>query len=291
MAWIQLIFNSAIDDAEPLSDYLTECGASAVTFQDSADQPIYEPDIDTTPLWSSTRVIALFDGETNLDLIQQQLTAFFSPQAVPTYKTEAVEDKDWVREWMDNFHPMSFGEQIWICPSWHQPPDPKAINIMLDPGLAFGTGTHPTTALCLNWLDQANITGKTVIDYGCGSGILTIAAALLGAKKVIAVDIDPQALDATQANAARNHVTIDTYLPEACPNITTDIVLANILAGPLQQLVPTLTAFCQPNTDIVLSGILASQADAVSTTYQNYFDMEQAVQKEDWVRLTGRRHA
>jgi ribosomal protein L11 methyltransferase len=185
---------------------------------------------------------------------------------------------------------MCFGEQLWICPSWHQPPKPDAVNILLDPGLAFGTGTHPTTALCLNWLDQAQVKDKTVIDYGCGSGILAIAAALLGAKKVIGVDIDPQALEATQANAKRNNVQIETYLPDDCPNITADLVIANILAGPLQTLAPTLVKLSKTKSDIILSGILDSQADAVSNTYQTWFEMQPPTQKEDWIRLVGHRH-
>ena len=188
MAWIQFIFNSSPLGADSLSECLSDCGASAVTFEDNADQPIYEPEIGTTPLWQATNVIALFEADVNTQGILTQLTKLMAPIALPSYRIEAIEDKDWVREWMDNFHPMCFGEKLWICPSWHQPPKPDAINILLDPGLAFGTGTHPTTALCLNWLDQADLKNKTVIDYGCGSGILAIAAALLGAKKVVGVD-------------------------------------------------------------------------------------------------------
>jgi len=290
MAWIQFIFNSTPDGADPLSDYLSECGASAVTFQDNADQPIYEPEIGSTPLWQATNVVALFEADSDTDSIILRLTELLAPEAVPSYKIEAVEDKDWVREWMDNFKPMCFGDRLWICPSWHQPPAPEAINILLDPGLAFGTGTHPTTALCLNWLDQAEVKDKIVIDYGCGSGILAIAAALLGAKKVVGVDIDPQALQATQANAERNDVQIETYLPENCPEITADLVIANILAGPLQSLVPTLVGLSTSNADIVLSGILDSQADSVSVAYQPWFNMQTPVVKDEWVRLTGKRH-
>jgi len=290
MAWIQFIFNSTPDDADRLSDLLSECGASAVTFQDNADQPIYEPEIGSTPLWQATNVIALFDAENNPDNIVLQLTQLIAPLSLPKYRIEAVEDKDWVREWMDNFHPMCFGDKLWICPSWHQPPKPDAVNILLDPGLAFGTGTHPTTALCLSWLDQADVKDKIVIDYGCGSGILAIAAALLGAKKVIGVDIDPQALESTQANAERNGVQIDTYLPEACPEITADLVIANILAGPLQTLAPTLVKLSKPESDIILSGILDNQAQAVSDTYQASFEMQAPVLKEEWVRLVGHRH-
>lgn len=290
MAWIQFIFNSTPDAADPLSDQLTECGASAVTFQDSADQPIYEPDIGTTPLWQSTHVIALFDAEVDTDQVLSLLTELRAPETLPDYRIEAVEDKDWVREWMDNFQPMSFGQRLWICPSWHQPPDPKAINIMLDPGLAFGTGTHPTTALCLNWLDGQQCQGQTVIDYGCGSGILAIAAALLDAERIICVDTDPQALEATQANAERNQVKLETYLPDDCPNVQADLMLANILAGPLQMLAPTLAKLTKPTANIILSGILESQAQDVSQTYQAYFDMLPPQQKQEWIRLEGQRH-
>ena len=289
MAWIQFIFSSTPDGADPLSDHLSECGASAVTFQDNADQPIYEPEIGSTPLWQATNVIALFEADSDTDNIVVQLTQLMSPTAIPPYRIEAVEDKDWVREWMDNFHPMCFGKQLWICPSWHEPPNPNAINILLDPGLAFGTGTHPTTALCLNWLDRAQVKDKVVIDYGCGSGILAIAAALLGAKQVIGVDIDPQALEATQANAERNGVVIETFLPADCPDITADLVIANILAGPLQTLAPTLIALSKPRSDIILSGILESQASSVSDAYQTTFEMEASVLKDEWVRLVGHR--
>lgn len=287
MAWIQFIFNSTPDAADQLSDLLSECGANAITLQDNADTPIYEPELGTTPLWNATDVVALFDAETDPDMIINMLTHLLAPEAVPKYRVEAVEDKDWVREWMDNFHPINFGERLWICPSWHTPPDANAVNIMLDPGLAFGTGTHATTALCLNWLDQADVKDKYVIDYGCGSGILAIAAALLGAKKVIGVDTDPQALEATQANAERNGVEIDTYLPEDCPDDVCDLLLANILAGPLQSLAPRLSSLCKPGAPIVLSGVLDSQAQDVSDCYQQWFDMTPYTLKEEWTRLVG----
>lgn len=289
MAWIQLIFNSTPDDAEALSDQLLDTGASAVTFQDNEDQPIYEPEIGTTPLWPATNVIALYDAETDTDMLIGILTGMMAPQALPSYRIEAVEDKDWIREWMDNFQPMNFGEKLWICPSWHTPPQADAINIMLDPGLAFGTGTHPTTALCLNWLDQSDVKGKVVIDYGCGSGILAIAAALLGAKKVIGVDTDPQALEATQANAERNGVKIDTYLPDDCPDETCDLLLANILAGPLQSLSERLAGLSKSGAMIVLSGILDVQAEDVSQSYQTWFDMKAPVLKDEWIRLVGQK--
>jgi ribosomal protein L11 methyltransferase len=290
MAWIQFIFDSDPDAAEYLSDKLSECGASAVTFEDNADQPIFEPPIGSTPLWSATRVIALFSADIDIDGTIGLLANMVAPADVPKYRIEAVEDKDWEREWMDNFHPICFGDQLWICPSWHTPPQKDAINIMLDPGLAFGTGTHPTTALCLNWLDQADVKDKYVIDYGCGSGILAIAAALLGAKKVIGVDTDPQALEATQANAKRNGVQIDTYFPDECPLDPADLLIANILAGPLQSLAELFSNLTKPNADLVLSGILEEQAADVSASYQQWFFMQPATQKEEWIRLNGQRH-
>ena len=288
MAWIQFICHTTQEKAEALSDAFSECGAAAVTFEDNADQPIYEPEVGETPLWTATRLTALFDAETSTEEVIKLLANFV--EEVPKFKVEAVEDKDWEREWMTNFHPIQFGERLWICPSWHQPPAPEAVNILLDPGLAFGTGTHATTALCLNWLDQADLTGKYVIDYGCGSGILAIAAALLGAEKVIAVDTDPQALEATRANAERNGVEIEAYLPCECPDLTCDLLLANILAGPLQTLAPRFANLCKAEADLVLSGVLQTQADDVSDSYQAWFDMQPATQKEDWVRLTGTRH-
>lgn len=288
MAWIQFICNTTQEKAEALSDALSECGAAAVTFEDDADQPIYEPDVGETPLWTATRLTALFDAETRSEDVTKMLANVMDE--VPHFKVEAVEDKDWEREWMANFQPIQFGERLWICPSWHQPPAPEAVNILLDPGLAFGTGTHATTALCLNWLDTADLTGKYVIDYGCGSGILAIAAALLGAEKVIAVDTDPQALEATRANAKRNGVDIEAYLPGECPDEPCDLLLANILAGPLQTLAPRFANLCKPAADIVLSGILQTQADAVSDSYGAWFAMQAATQKEDWIRLSGQRH-
>lgn len=288
MAWIQLIFTSSPQQAESLSDALSECGAAAVTFQDNADQPIYEPAIGETPLWSATSVIALFDAETDTEALFTALRSQIGE--LPDHRIEAVEDKDWEREWMENFKPICFGEKLWIVPSWHEPPQPDAVNILLDPGLAFGTGTHPTTALCLQWLDKADLTGKTVIDYGCGSGILAIAAALLGADKVIGVDTDPQALEATQANAQRNGVIIETYLPQQCPTVKCDLLLANILAGPLMELMPRFVELTRPDTQLVLSGILDVQADTVSQHYQAEFEMDSAVVLEEWVRLSGVRH-
>ena len=289
MAWVQFICHTSPDKAETLSEALSECGAAAVTFEDDADQPIYEPDLGETPLWADTRLTALFDAENSEQSVLDMLASML-PE-VPRFRVEAVEDKDWEREWMANFQPIQFGDKLWIVPSWHKAPDEQAVNILLDPGLAFGTGTHATTALCLNWLDQADLKGKYVIDYGCGSGILAIAAALLGAERVIGVDTDPQALEATRENARRNGVEVEAYLPGNCPDEPCDLLLANILAGPLQNLAPRFANLCKPNTQLVLSGILQSQADEVAESYAPWFTMQPAVSREDWVRLTGERHA
>ncbi|CSC86596.1 50S ribosomal protein L11 methyltransferase [Vibrio cholerae] len=203
-----------------------------------------------------------------------------------------MEDKDWEREWMDNFHPMQFGRRLWICPSWREVPDPQAVNVMLDPGLAFGTGTHPTTALCLEWLDNLDLTGKTVIDFGCGSGILAIAAIKLGAAKVIGIDIDPQALLASKDNAARNGVEdqIEVYLPKDQPEgLVADVVVANILAGPLRELSPTIKGLLKPGGQLAMSGILDTQAESVAEFYRDDLELDPIAEKSEWCRISGRK--
>lgn len=190
---------------------------------------------------------------------------------------------------MADFHPMQFGQRLWIVPSWSEAPNPQAVNLKLDPGLAFGTGTHETTSLCLEWLDGANLNGRTVLDFGCGSGVLAIAALLLGAARVDGCDLDPQALLASQDNAKTNGVAdrLQCYLPEAMPEHSYDLVLANILAGPLVELAPLLTRYCRPGADLVLSGILVGQSDAVQAAYRDSFELSSVVQKNDWVRIHG----
>ena len=206
---------------------------------------------------------------------------------------EILEDKDWVRAWMDHYHPMQFGRRLWVVPSWTPPPEPDAINLLLDPGLAFGTGTHPTTALCMEWLDGLELTGKTVIDYGCGSGILAVAALLLGARVAYGVDNDPQALTATRNNAERNGVAdrLQTFLPEDMPAVAADVIVANILAGPLAMLAPTLAAHSRPGAQIALSGIIRPQVDELRSVYEQWFSMNgEAIKEEDWCRLSGTHH-
>ena len=234
MAWLQLIIQTNGGDAAQFDDLLIELGAVAVTLLDNADQPLFEPPPGTTPIWEDTRVIGLFEDTVNIDLVIAALKSSVSVTPFPQIKTEVLEDKDWVREWMDSFKPMCFGERLWIVPSWLEAPHTDAVNMLLDPGLAFGTGTHQTTALCLRWLDEQDLEDKVVIDYGCGSGILAIAAALLGATRVYCVDNDPQALLATKLNAERNNVTdkIHVFSPQNMPDVEADVLVANILAGP-----------------------------------------------------------
>ncbi len=206
------------------------------------------------------------------------------------HKIEQIEDKDWEREWMANFHPMRFGERLWICPSWRDVPDPDAVNVMLDPGLAFGTGTHPTTSLCLTWLDGLDLAGKTVIDFGCGSGILAIAALKLGASQAIGIDIDPQAIQASRDNAERNGVAdrLSLYLPHQQPeNLQADVVVANILAGPLRELAPLISVLPKSGGHLGLSGVLESQAESVCEAYVAHFALDPVAVKEEWCRITG----
>ena len=291
MAWIQIRINSTNQQAEGLSDFLSDIGAVSVTFMDSQDTPIFEPLPGETRLWGNTDVIALFDAETEMALVVQVLQNEGWLGAQTAYKIEQIEDKDWEREWMDNFHPMRFGQRLWICPSWREVPDPQAVNVMLDPGLAFGTGTHPTTALCLEWLDGLDLQGKTVIDFGCGSGILAIAALKLGAKNAIGIDIDPQAILASRNNAEQNGVAdrLQLFLSQDKPaDLKADVVAANILAGPLKELYPIISELVKPQGDLGLSGILESQAPSVCEAYAQRFELEPVAVREEWCRITGK---
>jgi len=290
MPWIQLKLETSADTAPTFEDALMELGAVSVTMEDSADQPLYEPPPGETPLWNATRVTALFDSETEMALVVAALESQF--ETLPAHRIEALEDKDWIRAWMDQFHPLKFGNRLWIVPTWREAPEPNAVNVLLDPGLAFGTGTHQTTALCLEWLDGLDLSGKTTVDYGCGSGILGIAAKLLGAERVWAVDNDPQALLATRENAQRNECgdTLEVYPPERCPSVQVDVVVANILANPLIELAPRLASLCKPDGLIALSGILERQADAVCEAYSPWFTLDPVKHFEGWVRISGRKN-
>ncbi|MDO6765481.1 50S ribosomal protein L11 methyltransferase [Agarivorans sp. 1_MG-2023] len=289
MPWIQLKINATKDTAETIGDILMETGSQAVTLLDRHDTPVFEPLLGETPLWGDTDVQGLYDATTDMTPILEFLReALIIDDG--NYKLDQLEDKDWEREWMKDFHPMQFGKRLWICPSWTDVPDPSAVNVMLDPGLAFGTGTHPTTALCLKWLDQLDLSGKTVVDFGCGSGILAIAAIKLGAERVVGIDIDPQAILASRDNAERNGVAdkLELYLPKDQPtDFKADIVVANILAGPLKELAEVILAYLKPQGLIALSGILEEQSSTVVDAYQSQCDMDPVVLDQEWCRLSG----
>lgn len=290
MPWIQIKLNATADTAEAIGDILIEdAGALSVTFLDAKDTPVFEPLPGETRLWGETDIVALYDAQTDMNTIVSILKASPLLGENFTHQISPLEDKDWERAWMDNFKPMRFGQKLWICPSWCDVPDPSAVNVMLDPGLAFGTGTHPTTALCLEWLEGIDLKEKTVIDFGCGSGILSLAALMLGAKKVIGIDIDPQALQASKANAQRNHVAerLELYLPQDQPlNLNADVVVANILAGPLKELSPVIKNLLAPHGKLALSGVLESQAQAVTQCYTDKLTLDEITIKEEWARIT-----
>jgi ribosomal protein L11 methyltransferase len=290
MPWLQVKCSTRPPYVDELSEWLTAHGALSVTYEDAADQPLYEPPPGETPLWQHTIVTGLYEANTDVDALTQAIQDF-APTAIDTLRVEILEDKDWVREWMTRYQPMQFGDALWIVPSHHTPPDPKAVNILLDPGLAFGTGTHPTTAMCLRWLAAHPPLEQTVVDYGCGSGILAIAAAKLGAKQVIAVDNDPQALLATARNAEHNQVAAYIKCLDVTPPLQTtcDTLLANILAGPLISLAPRFAEIVRPGGNIVLSGILAEQAETVRHAYETWFAFQPMLQQDDWVLLNATR--
>lgn len=287
MQWIQVIADTSGNRTPVLEEALHRLGALSVTQEDAADQPLFEPDPGDCPLWNAVRTTGLFAAEIDTDKLQGKLRVEF-PE-VREFKIEILEDKDWIREWMDQFKPMRFGKRLWICPSWHTSPAPQATNIMLDPGLAFGTGTHPTTALCLEWLDAAQLDNKSLIDFGCGSGVLGIAAALLGCREVVGLDIDPQALQATAANAQKNNVSerLSVDYPNRFNEKPVDVLIANILSGPLVQLAPKLTRLVKPGGAIVLSGILQEQINQIFDAYQNAFTLREPIVRDGWARIEG----
>ncbi len=297
MQWLQLIISATRDTSSRTEDALLDCGAVSVTLEDAADQPIFEPGVGETPLWDNCQIKALFDATIDTTEVTAQITSYLkdSLQSLPTLRWEQLEDKDWSQEWKKYFSPVKCGERLWICPSWIEPPDANAINLSLDPGLAFGTGSHPTTHLCLRWLDKQDLVGQTIIDYGCGSGILGIAALLLGADKVIAVDNDPQALLATRDNAERNNIAQElliTYLPEELPkDICGATMVANILAAPLIELAPRLIAHTEAGGLLCLSGLLVHQIDAVSLPYSGDFAFDEPATESEWAQLSARKNA
>jgi len=288
MAWIEIAVDVAGDQTDLATDTFDSLGALSVTVLDAGDEPLLEPAPGETPLWSTVRLVALFEASVDPNAIQTNLRVALADKAL-TITAARLDDRDWSSTWRDTFGAMQFGSHLWVCPFGEDPPDPDAVVVHLDPGLAFGTGTHPTTGLCLGWLDANPPTGQLVIDYGCGSGILAMAAHKLGAVQVHAVDIDPQALQATRDNAARNGIEtgIEVLYPDELGLAAVGLVIANILANPLIGLAPELASRVATGGHIILTGILAEQADAVMDAYRPWFEFATPVSREEWVLLVG----
>ncbi len=293
MHWLELsLIVTAGQDAE-VEAALEELGALAVTLLDAEDHPIFEPAPGETPLWPQIAMTALFDAASDRAGLVHALTELVPDLAPERIGFRIVEDQDWTRAWMDQFHPMRFGRRLWIYPWNIEPPsgDGDAVIVRLDPGLAFGTGTHPTTALCLEWLDAQALAGRTVIDYGCGSGVLAIAALKLGAARVVGVDNDPQALAASRDNAERNGVAaaLELCAPDDFAAEPADVLVANILAGPLDELAPRFAGCVRAGGAIALSGILRGQETALVARYGSAFEALEIAERDGWMRISGRR--
>ncbi|TAJ80705.1 MAG: 50S ribosomal protein L11 methyltransferase [Gallionellaceae bacterium] len=293
MSWLTLSVSASAGYAGALSEALLENGALSVDMLDAdADTPdeqaiFGEPGEPASAVWQHNLVNALFESDMPVADILQACCANLGIAPLPPHKIETLEESDWVRLTQAQFDPIRISERLWIVPTWHTPTNPAAINIALDPGLAFGTGSHPTTRLCLRWLDSHLRGGESVLDYGCGSGILAIAAMKLGAIYATGVDVDAQAVLASRDNAAANQVHAEFYLPEAVSLAQYDVVVANILTNPLRALAPLLAAAAKSDGRIVLSGILAEQAEDVMRIYAQWFEMEPAVIEDGWACLSG----
>lgn len=298
MSWQALIVEAEADRAESLSEALLEAGALSVDVLDAdADTPDERPvfgepvagvaGLPPAELWQHNRLTALFAAEDDVEAKLGAAVHAAGLAEIPRHRIETVEDDDWVRRTQSQFEPIRISQRLWIVPTWHTPADPAAINIVLDPGLAFGTGSHPTTRLCLRWLDQHIRGGESVLDYGCGSGILAIAAVKLGAGTVKGVDLDPQAIQASRDNAAANGVNAHFYLPDEAPGGKSDVVIANILTNPLKLLAPLLANAARPGGRLALSGILEAQAGDVRAIYSQWFDFDPPIVEDGWVCLSG----
>jgi ribosomal protein L11 methyltransferase len=306
MPWLKLKLHIDEPRAQALADAFEEWGAISVTLEDDADQPLFasfgapdgsspcrglETHWDQTPLWSRVRVTGLFPEHTDTDDILARTRERLGLAELPAHEIDLLGDEDWAHSWMAHYKPLPVGRNLWIVPSWCTPPEPSAVNIILDPGLAFGTGDHPTTSLCLEWLSEQALAGKTLLDYGCGSGILSIAALRLGAAQAYAVDIDPQALDVTRRNAVHNaiHAGLNVMLPSDLPaGFQADIVIANILMGTLIELAPDIKNRVRPGGLLALSGMLAGQELEVRPHYEPPFALT-ARERQKWILLAGRK--
>ncbi len=290
MPWWELTVECDQQELEQVEETLLQLGAISITVTDAQDEPIYEPLPGETPLWSQSRVSALFEQTLALQELNDRLISHLPTHLAAALETRELQDEIWERSFLERYQPMQFGEKLWICPSWLEPPDPDACNIILDPGLAFGTGSHPTTALCLEFLDQHPPRDKSVLDYGCGSGILAIAAFKLGASRVSCIDIDPQALTATADNARRNDIDpelLHIASPDQQALVPVDYLMANILSGPLIELEPKFTSLIQPEGQLLLSGILTEQKQQIIEAYQQHFILDAVKIRDDWCRVSG----
>ncbi|MCA8100531.1 50S ribosomal protein L11 methyltransferase [Burkholderia contaminans] len=296
MSYRELVVELAREHAEALSDALLELGALSVSVEDADadtpdEQPLFgEPGLvpDRTA-WQHSRVVALLAADHEPAVLLAAAANEIGVAETPAFTVREVEEQDWVRLTQSQFEPIPIGERIWVVPSWHDAPDPDALILELDPGLAFGTGSHPTTRLCMEWLEQSVKPGQSVLDYGCGSGILAILAKKCGANPVIGIDIDPQAVESARQNSERNHAEITYGLPDACPDGEFDIVVANILSNPLKLMASMLASKVKPGGRIALSGVLARQADEVAAVYARYVDISVWREHEGWVCLAGTR--
>ncbi|MBS1129015.1 MAG: ribosomal protein [Proteobacteria bacterium] len=293
MGWQNVSFLTDVSHAEPMCDALLEAGALSASIEDADagtpdEQPQFgEPGSVNTPGWMHSRVVVLLEPDADIEALLAEAGAAIGLSEIPAYSVENVAEQNWVQLTQSQFDPIRVSERLWIVPSWHETPDPAAVNLILDPGMAFGTGSHPTTRLCLEWLERNVSEACTVLDYGCGSGILAIAAARLGAGHVAGVDIDPQAVEAARANAERNGVTAlfaDSATPVAGEY---DVVVANILSNPLRVLAPAICAHVRQGGKLALSGILREQIDEIIAIYAQWIPLQVADVREDWVCLAG----
>ena len=294
MPWLNLVVDTDSAHAEALSEALLELGALSVDLLDAdADTPdeqaiFGEPGEPPPGVWQHNRVSALFDDDQDVLVILRKAISSIGLEQLPEYRIDTLADNDWVRLTQSQFDPIRISSRLWIVPTWHTPSDPDAINIVLDPGLAFGTGSHPTTRLCLRWLDGNLRGGESVLDYGCGSGILAIAALKLGAAHAVGIDVDSQAVSASRDNAIANEAgNVQFYLPDKAPPSTYDLVVANILTNPLRMLAPLLANATRQGGQIVLSGILEEQAQDVMNIYQQWFDLNAPIFESGWACLSG----
>ena len=303
MSWTEVVIEIAREHAEALSDALMEAGALSVSVEDAdegtdQERPLFgEPGMEPTEAaWEHSRVVALTDVEADQDAIVAQAAAAIGLPEAPAFAVRDVSDQDWVRLTQSQFAPIHIGKNIWVVPSWHEAPDPDALILELDPGLAFGTGSHPTTRLCMEWLEAHPAAGNSVLDYGCGSGILAMVAKKLGAGDVAGVDIDPQAIESARENAARNNCEIDYYLPDDFAVSAKaqhasgrfDTVVANILSSPLKLMAPMLAGRVAPGGALILSGVLARQAEEVAAAYAPFIKLGVWAEQDGWVALHGR---